>query len=188
MANSFPRSKSGFTLVELLVVIAIIGVLLGVMLPAVQSVRASARRVECISNLRQIGLAMEQYLDVQGARAKFPFAASFPIENPLPTSYPPLFEVLGPYSEHSTDLYRCPGDVTNFPVVNISYEYARRRAAGKTRPDVLTTSQNERRSSTKVWIVFDADPYHGSPGEDGSRNFLYLDGHVDALIVADDGA
>jgi prepilin-type processing-associated H-X9-DG protein len=37
-----------------------------------------------------------------------------------------------------------------------------------------------------VWIVYDFEPFHGSKGEDGSRNFLYLDGHVDALIVADD--
>jgi prepilin-type processing-associated H-X9-DG protein len=37
-----------------------------------------------------------------------------------------------------------------------------------------------------VWIVNDFESFHGPEGEDGSRNFLYLDGHVDALIVADD--
>lgn len=60
----------GFTLVELLVVIAIIGTLVGLLLPAVQSARASARRTQCASNVRQVGLGVITYADAH--RGRFP--------------------------------------------------------------------------------------------------------------------
>ncbi|MGD9857859.1 MAG: DUF1559 domain-containing protein [Planctomycetaceae bacterium] len=78
------RAQQGFTLIELLVVIAVIGLLVALLVPAVQAAREAARRTQCINNLKQIGLALHNYHDRCGS---FPPSTVVDWDQPEPTGW-----------------------------------------------------------------------------------------------------
>jgi prepilin-type N-terminal cleavage/methylation domain-containing protein/prepilin-type processing-associated H-X9-DG protein len=97
------KTRRGFTLLELLVVIAIIGVLIALMLPAVQKVREAANRVQCLNNLKQIALAAHNY---HGDHGQFPVGARLPVYvGDRPTGGTNLWVELLPYFEQD-NLYK----------------------------------------------------------------------------------
>src|SRR5258708_6708910 len=96
---------TGFTLVELLVVIAIIGVLVALLLPAVQAARESSRRSSCTNNIRQLALAAHNFADANG---KFPVAAQI-AGNPANGT------------QNMMSAYRTPGFGPNWAVLMLPY-------------------------------------------------------------------
>jgi prepilin-type N-terminal cleavage/methylation domain-containing protein/prepilin-type processing-associated H-X9-DG protein len=108
----FRSRRSAFTLIELLVVIAIIGILVGMLLPAIQRVRESALKADCSNNLKQIGVAMFNYHDARG---------SFPTANTPSPSLTSFFTLILPYLDGGTlesryDYTKGPKDPANMPV------------------------------------------------------------------------
>lgn len=176
-----PRHYRAFTLIELLTVIAIIGVLAGLLLPTLGRARAKARQSACVSNLHQLGLAVNLYAD--DYRHHLPVAALQPSTDT--SGLPAIATLLRPYlgAKH-TGALRCPADTepldagqTFFAREGSSYSWNYLLNGKLIDRAVVTLAE------LSLWppIMADYEKFHPTGGS--GRNFLYPDGRVDGNVT-----
>ena len=169
--------RSGFTLVELLVVIAIIGVLVALLLPAVQQAREAARRMQCSNNLKQMGLAFHNFHDTFG---NLPPAA-------LANEYASFYPLIMPYMEMGNTVEQL--DLTRRMTTGDNDTFIKSDAAAV--PMVLCPS---RRSGTQISVLGAATDYAITGNRESTNECDRLDAdnatpalHYSALILARGG-
>jgi prepilin-type N-terminal cleavage/methylation domain-containing protein/prepilin-type processing-associated H-X9-DG protein len=164
MRKSF--TTRGFTLIELLVVIAIIAILASILFPVFARAREKARESSCMSNQKQIGLAIQMYAQ--------DYDEYMPVANADVVTYGPpgLRDVIMPYCKN-TQIFRCPSDKDNkFRDQGTSYDYGTEGFAFVSYPIDAPFG----REPSSVMILYDFVPNWHTRGYIA----LYADGHVKA--------
>ncbi len=199
VASSSPKGRSGFSLIELLVVIAILGMLISLLLPAVQAAREAARRMNCGSNLREIGLGTQLHVSYYGY---YPQAYDSSSGTALR-----WMDLLKPYISKGCSVWRCPSDPVQKtypydPEITLSYGLNLWRIPGYTDKAHYFWYRVRRetiRSTSSLILVGDCAPGRMQIANDvkvfanpiqyvdyrhsgGCFNAVYCDGHVEAKV------
>ena len=164
-----------FTLIELLVVISIIGILLSLLMPALGRAKGKAYDTKCISNLRQLGIALSMYAGDHNN--KLPYAERRPTTPVSQTNiYPRIVDVLSNYLGGVVAVFRCPRDRYQwYEKEGSSYEW--NYAANGQPIDLPGTIAGIPRTAELARLMYDYENFHPG-GTNGTKNVLHGDGHV----------
>ena len=168
-----PFAARAFTLIELLVVIAIIAILAALLLPALSGAKERARTASCLSNLHQVGIALQIYVDENHNHLPVMYdrATNSPATNALPSVEIVLAAHLG-----STNVLRCPSDRQQlFELTGSSYSWnVLLNGQDASRPVLLNLNE----PTEKIPVFFDKESFHIANGPKHGVNFLYADQHL----------
>jgi prepilin-type N-terminal cleavage/methylation domain-containing protein len=186
--NAGSRAAGGFTLVELLVVIAIIGILIGLLLPAINSAREAGRRASCLNNLTQVGIALQNYESAHGTLPSGTVDKQGPVHNRPQGNHISWLVQLLPYLEEGAtfkhiDLAAGAYDKKNAPVrairlpVLICPSYCGDERIPHDAPENVAT----------CFISNYAGCYHDveAPIDANNRGVMFLNSHVSQRDVTD---
>jgi prepilin-type N-terminal cleavage/methylation domain-containing protein/prepilin-type processing-associated H-X9-DG protein len=174
------RAQRAFTLIELLVVIAIIGVLAALLLPTFGRAKESARGAACIGNLRQVGLALQMY--VQENRNRMPYMRDRIPDEPPTNNFPSVDKVLAG-ELGNVQVLRCPSDRADlFGRTGSSYSWnSLLNGQDADNMKILTFAF----APTQVPVMFDKEAFHAARGKGREVNYLYADGHIKNLLAVE---
>jgi prepilin-type N-terminal cleavage/methylation domain-containing protein/prepilin-type processing-associated H-X9-DG protein len=176
------RAGRAFTLVELLVVIGVIALLASLLLPALVRGKESARGAKCMSNLRQLGIALKVH--VHDHEDLMPMMTNAPLPpGAIPPSAPNL--VLSLDLSGGTNVFACPSDdLALFPQTGSSYQWnslLNGQPADRLSITLLGVTVNLLEHGTPLF--WNKDQFHRARGPGQEKNVLYADGHVDKQFV-----
>jgi prepilin-type N-terminal cleavage/methylation domain-containing protein/prepilin-type processing-associated H-X9-DG protein len=174
------RLRLAFTLIELMVVIAVIGILAGILLPVLSKGKEAAKAAACLSNLHQIGIALQIY--AQDNKNKLPVMRDVSLDtNSVPTnSLPAINTVLAPQLGN-TNVLRCPSDDGNF-FERTGSSYAWNSLLNGEDADHLVVL-GIKFNPHEIPVVFDKEDFHKARGASKAVNYLYADGHIKNLLT-----